>query len=86
MEPYKYLHNLLAMPIVLVLFLAGVLAVLGGIAVGLLRDGGNGIWFTGPGTVFGGLLALYAGRHEQHCFLSFILRSAEFSDHRKCIL
>ena len=51
MEPYKYLHNLLAMPLVLVMFLVGVLAVLGGIASGLLRDSGNGIWFTGPGTV-----------------------------------
>ena len=51
MEPFKYLHNLLAMPLVLVMFLLGVLAVLGGIANGLLRDYGNGIWFAGPGTV-----------------------------------
>ena len=51
MEPYKYLHNLLAMPVVLVMFLLGVLAVLGGIAIGILRDGGNGIWFAGPGTI-----------------------------------
>jgi len=51
MEPYKYLHNLLAMPAVMVMFLAGVLAVLGGIALGLLRYGGNGIWFAGPGTI-----------------------------------
>jgi cytochrome d ubiquinol oxidase subunit II len=33
------------------MFLVGVLAVLGGIAIGLLRDYGNGIWLTGPGTV-----------------------------------
>jgi cytochrome d ubiquinol oxidase subunit II len=51
MEKFKYLHNLLAMPLVLVMFLAGVLAVLGGIAVGLLRESGNGIWFSGLGTV-----------------------------------
>ena len=51
MEPFKYLHNLLAMPVVLVMFLVGVLVVLGGIAIGILRDGGNGIWFAGPGTV-----------------------------------
>lgn len=51
MEPYKYLHNLLAIPVVLVMFLLGVLAVLGGIAYGLLKDGGNGIWFAGPGTI-----------------------------------
>lgn len=51
MEPYKYLHNLLAMPPVLVMFLVGVLAVIGGIGAGIFRDGGNGIWFTGPGTI-----------------------------------
>ncbi|MFH0757154.1 MAG: cytochrome d ubiquinol oxidase subunit II [Bacteroidota bacterium] len=51
MEHYKYLHNLLAMPTVLALFLVGVLAVLGGIARGLLKERGEGIWFTGPGTV-----------------------------------
>ena len=51
MEPYKYFHNLMAMRSVLWLFLVGVLAVLGGIANGLLRDRGNGIWFAGPGTV-----------------------------------
>ena len=51
MEPYKYFHNLMAMPAVMVMFLLGVLAVLGGIASGLLRNGGNGIWFAGPGTV-----------------------------------
>lgn len=51
MESFKYFHNLLAMPVVTVMFLVGVLAVLGGIAVGLLRNRGNGIWFAGPGTV-----------------------------------
>jgi cytochrome bd ubiquinol oxidase subunit II len=51
MEAYKYLHNLLAMPAVLVMFLVGVLAVLGGIAIGLLKNGGKGIWFAGPGTI-----------------------------------
>jgi len=51
MEPFKYLHNLQAMPLVLILFVLGVLAVLGGIATGLLRDSGNGILFAGPGTI-----------------------------------
>jgi cytochrome d ubiquinol oxidase subunit II len=41
----------MAMHAVLVMFLVGVLAVLGGIASGLIRDYGNGIWFAGPGTV-----------------------------------
>ena len=51
MEPNKYLHNLLEMRLVLVMFLAGVLAVLGGIATGLIQGRTNGIWLTGPGTV-----------------------------------
>ncbi len=51
MEPYKYLHNILAMPTVLVMFLVGVTGVLGGIALSLLKDTSNGIWFTGPGTI-----------------------------------
>jgi len=51
MEPFKYFHNLIAMTPVMVMFLVGVLAVLGGIAVGLLGHRGNGIWFAGPGTI-----------------------------------
>jgi len=51
MEPYKYLHNLLAMPLVLVFFLLGVLGVLGGIIVSLLKETSTGIWFAGPGTI-----------------------------------
>jgi cytochrome d ubiquinol oxidase subunit II len=51
MEPYKYFHNLMAMRVVLVMFLVGVLAALGGIASGLFKDSSNGIWFAGPGTV-----------------------------------
>ena len=33
LESYKYLHNLVAMPMVLVMFAAGVMAILGGIAL-----------------------------------------------------
>ncbi len=51
MEQFKYFHNLMAMPWVLVMFILGVLAILGGIANGLLSDSGKGIWFAGPGTV-----------------------------------
>ncbi|MCK4880019.1 MAG: cytochrome d ubiquinol oxidase subunit II [Bacteroidales bacterium] len=51
MEPFKYLHNLLAMPLVLMIFLVGVVAVLAGIALSLLKDTDKGIWFSGPGTV-----------------------------------
>jgi cytochrome bd ubiquinol oxidase subunit II len=54
MENFKYLHNLLAMPVVLILFLAGVLLVLWGIIVPLWRTekcASKGIWFAGIGTV-----------------------------------
>jgi cytochrome d ubiquinol oxidase subunit II len=51
MEPYKYLHNLIQMPLVLVLFLIGVVAVLYGIFLGAFKVSGKGIWFAGFGTV-----------------------------------
>jgi len=50
MEPFKYLHNLLSMPIVLIIFLVGVVLVLYGIILSLLKKSTTGIWFTGPGT------------------------------------
>ncbi len=54
MEPFKYLHNLIAMPLVAILFLAGVVLVLFGIAGTIFnysKYGEKGIWFTGIGTV-----------------------------------
>ncbi len=51
MEPYKYLHNLLQMPAVLVMLLAGVVLVLLGIWKGGFTQSRKGIWFAGPGTV-----------------------------------
>jgi cytochrome bd ubiquinol oxidase subunit II len=50
-EKLKYLHNLVQMPAVLVLFLAGVTGVLYGIGITVLRNSFSGIWFTGAGTV-----------------------------------
>lgn len=53
MEPYKYLTNFLEMPVVLVLFLLGVVMVLWGIIRSLLKpDFDKGIWWSGLGTVF----------------------------------
>ncbi|NOU19800.1 MAG: cytochrome d ubiquinol oxidase subunit II [Bacteroidales bacterium] len=51
MESFKYLHNLLAMPIVLAVFLTGVLLVLWGIFKSLVANYTKGIWFSGIGTV-----------------------------------
>jgi cytochrome d ubiquinol oxidase subunit II len=58
MEPFKYLHNLLSMPVVLALFLIGVILVLWGIAKSLITDYTKGIWFSGIGTVLT-VLALF---------------------------
>lgn len=51
MEKFKYLHNLLQMPLVLIIFLAGVVLVLLGIANDLFKKPGRGIWLSGLGTV-----------------------------------
>ena len=50
-ESYKYLHNLLAMPVNTLMFLIGVIGVLWGIISTLLKGGTKGIWFAGGGTV-----------------------------------
>lgn len=55
-ESNKYFHNFLEMPVVAVLFLAGVIGVLSGIAVTVSGKSVKGIWFTGAGTV----LAVFA--------------------------
>jgi len=51
MENYKYLHNLIQMPVVLVIFLLGVVGVLAGIYMGAFKKSGKGIWFAGAGTI-----------------------------------
>ncbi len=55
-EKFKYLHNLLQMPAVLIIFLTGVVAVLYGIGTAIFKSSRKGIWFTGSGTV----LAVFA--------------------------
>jgi len=56
MEKFKYLHNLIQMPAVLIIFLTGVVAVLYGIGTAIVKSSRKGIWFTGSGTV----LAVFA--------------------------
>jgi cytochrome bd ubiquinol oxidase subunit II len=50
-ENFKYFHNLIQMPVVLILFLAGVVLVLWGIINDLFFKAGKGIWYAGTGTV-----------------------------------
>ena len=51
LEPFKYWHNLLAMPAVLVMLLVGVVLVLLSIWKGAFTPSRKGIWFAMPGTV-----------------------------------
>lgn len=64
-EDYKYLHNLLSMPVVLVMFLAGVAGVLYGIGSALFRGSRSGIWYSGTGTLLAVIsLFLLAGFND----------------------
>lgn len=51
MEPFKYLNNLLAMPVVLAILVIGVCLVLFGLFKFLLHKNRKAIWFVGPGTI-----------------------------------
>ena len=51
MESFKYLNNLIQMPIVLVLMLVGIGGVLTGIFSTLYNKSREGIWFAGIGTI-----------------------------------
>lgn len=66
MEPYKYLTNFIEMPVVLLVFLVGVVAVLWGIIRTLWKPSfDKGIWFAGVGTVLTVLaLLLVAGYND----------------------
>ena len=53
MEAGKYLNNLLDMPVVLTLFLAGAVLLVAGVVLTLMKKNYNkGIWLSGPGSVF----------------------------------
>lgn len=59
MEPFKYFHNLVEMPLLLVLFLLGVVGVLFGLVKSIVSSVyTKGIWFTGIGTVLAVLALL----------------------------
>ena len=68
-EAYAYLHNFLAMPIVLVVFLLGVILVLAGIAIGMFSlNRSRGIWFAGIGTVLAVLTQLLVAGWNNTCY------------------
>ena len=51
MEKYKYLHNLVQMPLVLIIFLIGVINVLYGLYAALFRKKRSAVWCTSVGTI-----------------------------------
>lgn len=51
MEKFKYLHNLIQMPVVLIMVLVGVVGVLASIWMSGFTKSRNAIWFGGAGTV-----------------------------------
>ncbi len=54
----KYLSNLIAMPYFLILLLAGIVLVLYGVLITSFQGSNKGIWFSGIGTIFVGLVVL----------------------------
>lgn len=68
-EPYKYFNNLMAMPLVLVVMLVGVLAVVAGILLTLLKDNfKKGIWIEGLGVVLTALALLLIAGWNNTCY------------------
>lgn len=68
LEKYKYLHNLIQQPLLLIVFLAGVVLVLLGIASDALRKPGKGIWFSGAGTVLTVFALFLVAGYNNTCF------------------
>ena len=67
-EPYKYLHKLLAMPAVAIVLLAGVAAVLWGLWSGGRNGSRRAIWFSGAGTILTVLALLLLAGWNDTCY------------------
>ena len=67
-EPYKYLHNLLQMPAVTAVLLAGVMLVLWGIWSGGVKGCRSAVWFSGCGTVLAVLALLLTAGWNNTCY------------------
>lgn len=79
LEQFKYLHNLIGMPLVALMFLSGTLLVLFGIGKSLKIAGySKGIWFSGIGTllVVFSLFALAGYHHTAYYPSTFDLQSS----------
>lgn len=68
MEKGKYLHNLLAMPLLLVLLLAGLGLVIYAVVATSFQGSTKGIWFAGLGTVFTALAIFLTAGYNYTAF------------------
>ena len=68
MQSLKYLNNFLEMPVVLIIFLTGVVSVLSGIAVTVFRKNRKGIWYAGAGTILTVFALLLNAGYNNTCF------------------
>lgn len=68
MEHFKYLHNFLAMPIVLGVFLLGVVLVVAGIVLGWLPGYRRAFWSAGLGTFLVALMLLLVAGYNNTSF------------------
>ncbi|MBN1769225.1 MAG: cytochrome d ubiquinol oxidase subunit II [Prolixibacteraceae bacterium] len=67
-EKYKYMNNLLQMPLLFVLFMLGVLLVLWGIFSDLFFKPGKGIWYSGAGTVVTVFVLFLIAGYNNTCY------------------
>jgi len=68
-EKYKYFHNLLEMPVVLVILLLGVVAVLASILMVVLnKRADKAVWFGGAGTILTVLALLLCAGWNNTCY------------------
>jgi len=67
-EKFKYLHNLIEMPLNTVILLSGIVFVLYGIIKSLFTDFQNAIWFTGIGTVLTVFAVFILAGFNNTCF------------------
>jgi cytochrome d ubiquinol oxidase subunit II len=68
MEKFKYLNNMLQMPVVLVLFLAGVILVLFSLYMIIFTDSDKPVWYAGTGTVLTVLALLLIAGYNNTAF------------------
>ncbi len=68
MVPNKYLNNLLASPLTLVLLVAGLLLVIAGVIYAARSTGRAAIWMAGPGTILVGLAVFFTAGYNNTAF------------------